>query len=248
MFLQPPPAAPSPWDIGNYPWSSAFIWIAAAAGLVFGLLLFASYASNHKKQLLLWSFGFFGVWIFYHQMITVGTYDMLVFWDDTSMFGIPTEMLTLLIPGFFAAGVCFAKSEQFGKIFSWYIAFMTVVYTVLQTDPSNGQIANTDLYAAIVAMLVTIPSGLLIILLPVMDEGNLMPRTLMGLGGILQLTMNLFFAIIFFFAPLAVATIDWIFMIMPFFIVGTVLFLIFGMIGKEEYGFKLPYLKFEGEE
>lgn len=248
MFLQPPPTAPSPWDIGNYQWSEAFIWIAAVAGLVFGMILFASYVSNHKRQLLLWSFGFLGMWVFYHQMITIGTYNMMVFWNDTSMFGIPTEMLVLLIPGLFAAGLCFTKSEKFGKIFSWYIAIMTVIYTVLQLDPSSGQIANTDLYATIAAMLVTLPSAILIIALPIMDEGALGPKSMMAVGGIFLVTIYILTSMIALFDPLHDATIDPIFMIMPFFIIGAIIFLIFGVIGKKEWGFKLPNLKFEGEE
>jgi len=215
MFLQPPAQTWSPWDIVNYRWSEPFIWIAAFASLIFAMILFASYVSTHKKQLLLWSFGFLGMWVFFHQMITTGTYTMMVVWDDTSMFGIPTEMLKVLVPGLFAAGLCFAKSVKFGKIASWYLAIMTVIYTVLQLDPSYGQIKNMDLYATIAFML---------------------------------LTINVLVSLIAIFSPLHDATVDTIFKLMSFFILGAVIFLVLGIIGKEEYGFKLPYLKFAGDK
>lgn len=248
MLLQPSGTPWSPWTIGNYQWSSAFIWIAAVAGLLFGMLLFASYVTTHKRQLLLWSFGFLGIWVFFHQMITVGKYNMMVLWSDTSMFGIPTDMLTLLIPGFFAAGLCFAKDVKFGRIFTWCMAGLTVIYTVLQLDPSSGQIPKTDLYAEIAAMLVTLPSGILMIVLPIIDVGKRVSRVWMGLGGIMFLTINILVSLIVIFSPLHNETVDIIFKIMPFFLLGAVIFTVFGIIGKEEYGFKLPHPKLEGEK
>jgi hypothetical protein len=183
-------------------------------------------------------------------MITTGTFEMLVFWDDTSMFGIPTEMLKVLAPGFFAAGLCFAKSEKFGKIYSWYLAAMTVIYTVLQLDPTYGQFPTIDfdLYATIAFMLITIPSGILIIVLPILDSGKRFPRAWMGLGGIMMLTINVLVSLIAIFSPLHDSTVDPIFKIMSFFILGAVIFLVFGIVGKEEYGFKIPHPKFAGDK
>ena len=107
VITQPPPASFDPFGLSNYRWSEPIIWICAIASLIIGLFLFASWLKNRKKVLLLWTFAITGIWIFNHQMLATGSWTMLVSAFDTSMFGLYTAMLLPLIPGLFAAGLCY---------------------------------------------------------------------------------------------------------------------------------------------
>jgi hypothetical protein len=252
MILQPSSAPWSPWDIGNYRWSEAFIWIAAVAGLLFGVFLFASYLYNRKRQLLYWAIAFFGFWVVYHQMIANGTYGVLVGSFATSMFGIPTALLVMLIPGLLAAGLLYDKDEKLGKIFVWVLLFLAAVYFVLKAEPNAkwfgavamGETRPSAMIAGVILTLVRLISGAMIIALPIMKEGRLGPKTMVSVGGILIFTADILWTLLMFITP-SENTIDTVGMLFSFFFIGYVLCLMIGIANNKDWGFSLPHVAFE---
>ena len=242
MFLQDPA-----WEVGNYKWSEAFIWIAAVMGLLFGLFLFVSYVSTRKKNILMWSFAFFGVWIFYHQMIATGFYTVLIGAFDTSFFGMPTALLVLLIPGFIAAGLVYHKDEKLGAIYTWVLMVLAVIYLLMLAEPNTGIMADPTMSTKIARFLliaVQLISAGFIIFLSVMAEGRMGPKTMMGLGGIFLFISSLFYGFLALITP-GTAFVDFVNKFYPFLLIFTLICLVWGIIGNKDYGFALPNVEFE---
>ena len=267
----------SVWDIGNYEWSEAFIWIPAVAALIVGFFLLAIYLTTRKKHHLLWGFGFLGIFVFFYEMLDFviisrtgsvesgsGTYELLVGGLDTTMFGIFVSLLLLLIPGLIAAGLCYHKDKKLGLYYLWFIVVLTVLYLLFRLEPNTALITQydpiteefevgglTNKIAAILILLVHLSSGAIIIALPLMSEGTLWPRIVTAVGGGLMLTINLLLWLITLMEslgkPFGYNTVDFILMVYPFFVIIWVTCLIYGVIGTKEYGFEIPHLKF-GEE
>ena len=148
ILAQPPPASFDPFGLTNYRWSEPFLYIIAVSSLIFGLFLFASYLKNRKKNLLLWTFAFSGLWIFTHQLIVTGSWTRLFGVFDTSMFGIYTAMLLALVPGFLAAGLCYDKDEKFGLYYTLYVLVMSLAYICVLLSPNSKLIAEAALIGA----------------------------------------------------------------------------------------------------
>jgi len=262
------------WAIGNYRWAEAFIWIAALSALIFGIFVFARYLNTRKKQLLLWAFAFFGIWIFNYQMILTyiteshsygplagmttveagpGLYTWLVGgFDATGWLGLPIAMLLVLVPGFIAAGLCYKKDEKFGKIYTLYVVVLSIVYAFFLAAPNIGLIPKDTLIAAILCLLVQLPSGALIIALPIMEDVPLGPKVMLITSGALMLTNYIFMWLVRLMEalgapmnPIEGGSIDIFLMIYPFFFIISVLCLIFGLVGHKDYGFEVPHVEFE---
>ena len=260
------------WKIGNYEWAVAFIWIAAVASLIFGLFLFASYLNSRKKNLLLWAYAFLGTWVFSYEMIDFityetdrrtmittltsgpGTYALLGGGFDTTMFGIFVALLLLLIPGFIAAGLLYNKDKKFGKIYTFYVVILTVLYMLFRLEPNTALMPTglSTIIAAALILAVQLPSGILIIALPIMKEGPLVPKTMLAVGGGVALTHNILMWLVILMGslgkPLQMAeggTTDIFLMIYPFFFIISVVCLIFGIVGVKDYGFTVGNVEFE---
>jgi hypothetical protein len=254
MFLQP--GAYNVWNISNQQWASPFIWIPAVISLIFGLFLLVSYFNKPKKHILLWAFGFLGIWIFYHVMSGAGTYNMLLGSYDSGMFSIPVAMLLLLIPGLFAAGLCFDKDKKLGLYYTLYVVLMTALYMVLQLLPNGIESAETSklvvTIAYVVVILVQLPSGALIIALPIMKEGRLFPKNLVSVAGGFMITANIIMSLLMFFVPTAMrpqdSTIELMVMFVPICLTISVLCLTLGIIGNKDWGFAFPHVEFEEKE
>ena len=263
MRLQPggaPAPEPDPaWEIGNYEWSEAFMWIAIVMAFIFGMFLFASYVYTRKKHIMLWSFAFLGIFWFYYELVGVGTYNWLVGdFNSTHMFGLPLQALTLLIPGLLAAGLCFDNSKKLGKIFIWILMVFTVLYVLLLCEPNTGAFGvwfnpegtvenplESKILANFLVLLVQVVSGGFIIALSVMKEGRLGPKSMMGTAGILIVTSNLLWSVLRIYDPMGTAAINTIAMIFPFFLILIVVCLVYGILGNKDWGFKLPNVDFE---
>ena len=262
------------WDIGNYPWSVAFIWIAAVAGLLVGFLLFASYMTSRKKYHLIWAIALLGLWAFCYEMIDFytsstnrstgqtilssgpGTYAMLVGGFDTSLFGIFVALGLLWVPGMIAAGFCYHKNEKLGMFYTLGLVFITVIYLLCLIEPNTGQLPDglTAKIAAVLILVVQLPSAAIIIALPLMDleEGPMWPKIMVSVSGGIMLTINILLWLVTLMASLGKplsdvdgGTTDIFLMIYPFFLVFWVIILIFGLIGNKGYEFALPHVEFE---
>jgi hypothetical protein len=264
MILARPPSVFNPWNVGAERFNEAFLWIGAVAAAIFGLLLLVSYFNNHKKHILMWSFAFLGIWIYYHQLIAGGSWafmiDMLgpvASFRSTGMWTMLAMALGLLIPALIASGLAYDKDKKFGAIFTLYSVLMTMLYVVFMVLPNSnifgdGNESTPVLIGFIIEILVQLPSAVLIIALPIMKEGPLFPKTMVSVAGVVMLTQNILLSIIGIMAnvgaPLSLAeggsTVQMVNLV-PFAFLIIIVCLLYGLISNKDYGFSLPNVEFE---
>lgn len=252
IFAQPPPASFDPWDLGNYRWSEPFIWIVSIASLILGMYLFASYLKTRKSSHILWTFGFLGIFVFFYALIGTGSWAMLAGSFGTDMFGLYTAMFLAMIPGLFAAGLCYDKDKKLGMIYTIYVVVLSVAYLVILIAGNSKLIPKYALYSAILLVAVQLPSTVLIIALPLMKDGPILPKNLVSVAGGSMLTTNIIMSLIMVMAalgaPLSLAeggTTDTLLMLVPFLITISVLCLLYGIFGTKDYGFEVANVEFE---
>jgi hypothetical protein len=275
-ILQPPTTPYSPWDIGNFSWASSFIWIPAVIAIIIGVFLLTTYFTKRDTKVLLWSSGFIGIWVLWHQISTSGTYDGLIHLMGTDIFVLPSSALPLLIPGFFAAGLCYDKSKKLGRIYlaslmgltSIYLAFLAVSnvsegMVMVPMPPHMGGPAWPILVilAAAIGFLVQGVSVLAIIVLPFLGDNKLITKILMAVAGVIMLFVNTIFSLIALgiveleaFQNVPEVTIpatdptNWFAMLVPILLTFSTLLLVFGIIGNKKWGFEFPGVQFEEKE
>lgn len=141
MILRPPAAPFDPWALGNTRFGESFIWIAAAVGLVFGVILLVDYFNTKRTSHLLWSISFIGIWIYFHTMISGGTYMSFLTPNMQSMFSGFIAMLLYLIPALLAAGLVYEvfEDKRIGNYFMLFVTIMVFLIFIFKIDPAYGQ-------------------------------------------------------------------------------------------------------------
>ncbi|MHA1775998.1 MAG: hypothetical protein DRO88_09110 [Promethearchaeia archaeon] len=243
------------WAISNYRWTEPFLWIVALAALFMGMFLFASYLKTRNKSQLLWTFGFLGIFVFYHTLLASESLEALAGAFSTSMFGLQTALLLPLIPGLFAAGLCYDKDEKLGKSYTIFTIIFSLGYLIMQLMGNTGVVPKYDLIATIFLILVQLISAIIIIALPLKKEGPLFPKNLLTIGGIFMLATNIMMSIQMITATYSGGlraadggTLDIMFAIIPFFITIYILCFIYAIFGTKEFGFEIPHVEFEEEK
>jgi len=258
MILQPPPAEFSVFDIGNWRWSSSLIWITAFAALIFGILLFINYFNNRKTHHLLWSISMFGIWIISHVINVEGSYEPLIEPSMSDVLDPIFIICTFIAPGLIAAGlwqVTF-KDKEYGKWYLIFVLVMTPIILIAKLDPSFGNYEGMDMIESLAVMVFHIPSGLSLLILPIIttkDRNGL----LISIGGVLMGLVGIILSVLGFlpptnpeFAPLYAegAFVDIIFAILPFILLGAILCFALGMLLTKDWTFDIPGIEFEERE
>ena len=272
MPILRPPTVFDPFGVGTQRYSEPFLWIGAFAAVILAVLFLGSYFATRKKQLLIWAFAFAGIWIVYHQLIFGATYSFLmdplgpvVGFRSAGMFTLLTMALGLLIPGLIAGGLAYEKDKKFGMIYTSYTVFMSMLFVVFMILPNSnifgaGLVGMAQIEAKftpvligfIIQLLVQLPSGILIIALPIMKKGPWFPVVWVSVGGLLLTVQNFLFSVIAILKTIQKPmlegegeTVSMIMNFIPFFFLGFVLFVAYGLIGTKDYGFSLPHVEFE---
>jgi len=183
LFQPPPPGPPNPWDVGEYQWASTFLWIVAIVSLVWGFLLIVSYINSRKRHHLLWGASFSIMWIGFHQVISTGDYAILL---DGTM-----SAMLAFIPGLLAAGLIMAvyKDKKFGDYYALFVLIMAILIGLIKYDPFYWITPETALVPTAMVMILHIPSGLAILIIPILttfkSKETRWPALFMSIGGLL---------------------------------------------------------------
>ena len=272
MIFARPPAVFNPYDVGTQRYSEPFLWIGAFIAVVMAVLFLGSYFATRKKHILMWAIAFAGVWISYHQLVLGGSYDFLIdplgspaSFRSTGMFTMLSMAFTILIPGLIAGGLAYDKDKKLGSIVTFVAVLGSMLYVIFMILPNSNILGagktglelieakyTAVLIGMIIQLVVQVLSGVLIVALPIMKKGPWFPVVWVSVGGVLLVTQNVLFSIIGIFRTLgdpllsgAGETVVSIANIIPFFFLGFVLFVSFGLLGTKDYGFSLPHVEFE---
>lgn len=269
MILQPAPSVFSPFDIGNWRWSESLLWITAFAALIFGILLLVDAINNRKVHHAIWAVAMIGEWIVLHALIVDGSYLKLLEPDIAGVLDPFFLILSSFVPPLIAAGVLYASFEdkKIPNIFMIFVLCMIPVIVVAKLDPTNGQYAGMDWFETASVMLLHIPTGLVLIIVPIMKTND-RNALLIVIGGVLMSVVGIILAILPFLQdylanipPVYIVQelvspfwltfaeeygfIDIVLSIVPFIIMGAVFCFTLGMLLTREWAFNVPGIEFE---
>ena len=200
MILQPPSSYQGPLYIDNYEWSGSILWITAVAALIFGIFMLVAYINKRRIEHLLWSIAFCGIWIVFHQVIANGYYTLLIEPEMSGLLDPIFIVLSSITPGLIAAGLIYAvfDDKKIGNLYLGFVSFMAIVIFIAKIDPSfelNWE--PMDLIESIAVMVLHVPSGLAILLLPILKNPD-RRGILMSIGGVLLGVVGIILAVLSF--------------------------------------------------
>ncbi|MHA1932307.1 MAG: hypothetical protein ACW96X_07180 [Promethearchaeota archaeon] len=207
--------------------------ITGIAAILFGLFMVLDFLKNKKIHHLLWALSFIVLFV-------AGI--VLIFTNDYSLLLSPLiAALAVLIPGGIAAGLFFAvfedKTKLYGYIFLVFVLVMVVLVGIAKAAASPGQ--------SYTVMAAHIPSSLSIILLPIYTtyktKDTDWKALLLSIGGIIVSIAGLLLALF----TIGAADIVLILTLLPIVLLLTAVFLAFGMLLPDKWGFAIPGIKKE---
>jgi len=251
VLFQPPSGPANPWDVGEYRWAELLIWIVAIIGIIWGVLLLFDYINKRKRHHLLWAASFSMTWIGFHQVISTGTFATLL---DPFM-----SVMLAFIPGLFAAGLLmaiFSEKKLFGDLYALFVLLMAIAIGMAKFDPFMV-LDDLPLVATSLVMVLHIPSGLLIIILPLyttFKKETRWPALFMTIGGILFSLVGALIAVVTtgIIDAIALATgvpADWalfvLFGLFPIILIFAFLGFALGTLIPAKWNFDIPGVEFE---
>ena len=217
--------------VSNYVGAVILLLITGIAAILFALFMVLDFLKNKKIHHLLWALSFIVLFV-------AGI--VLVLTNDYSLLLSPiVAALAALLPGGIAAGLIFVvfeeKSKLYGYIYLVFILVMVVLIGITKTVGSPG--------ASATVMVAHIPSGLLIILLPIYttykSKDTDWKALLISIGGIVVSIAGLLLALF----SIGAVDIVLILTLLPYVLLLTALFLALGMLLPEKWGFAIPGIK-----
>ncbi len=203
--------------------------IVALLGAIFLLL---DYLKNKKIYHLLWAISFIVLFL-------AGLLIVLVDW--TILFEPIIPVITTLIPAFLAVGLLYALYAE--KPFGLYFLLYSVILIAIQFLARYG-IAGLSGYASITLMAVHIPSGLIIVLIPLLAAAKKeteMASIFFSLGGI-SISMG---GVLLAFAATSspIMTLDQIVAVLPILLLIVGLFFFLGVFMPTRWRANNPVFK-----
>jgi len=250
VLFQPASGPSSPFDVGEYQWASTFLWIVAIVSIIWGFLLIVDYINTRKRHHLLWGASFSIIWIGFHQVISTGDFSIL-------LEGFMASMLAF-IPGLLAAGLIMAvyKDKKWGDYYALYVLVMAILIGMAKFDPFYW-FATAPWAPSVFVMLLHIPSGLAILILPIlttfMSKETRWPALFVSIGGLLWGLVGLLLVLVTLFEGMfidliAVTTIDYRYVIFGSFSIILLFVAIFWALGTiipSMWNFEVPGVEFE---
>lgn len=270
MILQPSSGPFDPFSIGNWRWSESLLWITGFAVLIFGILLLVDAINNKKVHHAIWAIALIGEWIVLHALIVDGSYLKLL---EPGVAGVLDPIFLVMssfVPPLIAAGVLYATfkdDQKIPNIFMIFVLCMIPVIVVAKLDPTNGQYAGMEWFETASVMLLHIPTGLILIIIPIMktDDRNallvVIGGVLMSLVGVILVVLTSLQDYLASIPPLYITQelvssfwlnfngeygfVDIILSTVPFIILGAMLCFALGMLLTKEWAFNVPGIEFE---
>lgn len=259
MILQPSASEYSPWDIGNTQFGDSFIWIAAFLGLIFGILLLVDYFNRRRTSQILWSISCLSIYVYFHVLIAGGDYEKILRPTVGNLTGNVVAVLIYLIPALIAASLWFTsfKDRKFGNLFSTFAIVMLIATLILKlgTPWKYLGVSETPAIAELLALITLVPCYLSIIILPLLkiEDGKVSfdkygPNLLISIGGLLAGAYGIVISVISWIEYAPDEFIEGTLSALPFVLIISMLFCLFGYMLHKDLGIVIPGVEFEETE
>ena len=211
--------------------------ITGVAALVFSVFMVLDFLKNKKMYHLLWAIAFFVLFAAGVILVIGRNYELLLSW--------PVSVLGVFIPGGLAAGLFYSsvfdeeKSKKYGMAYLIFVGVGAVLILLTKTIPAWADLAKWAV------MLVHIPSGLAIVILPFLvykkKTAEWTPLLVSIGGGVMSLAGLLLAMVISGVDALA----GFVFGALPILLLIVAVCLAFGFVLTKQWTFAFPFIKVE---
>ena len=245
MVLFQPSGPATVWDFSYYFGSGnaakIVLWISAIIGIIFALLLLASYLNTRKTEHLYWGISFALLWINTHIAIASGSY--AYFLQE-----VPATFFALMV-GLFAVGLWKNVKPDKVKVGNYlliYVIAMSLAIGFFKQATVNIVLGTPAILVPILVMALHIPMAILIIWLPLQTrEENGKSALAMTIAGALMSLVGILLAI----ATLGIIATDFyleiVFNAFPFVYLLSVLAFAWGTFVPKRWNFSIAGIELE---
>jgi hypothetical protein len=194
MLFQPGGGGFNAFSTGNYEWSGMFLWLCGLIVLVLAMVLLVDYINNRKMSHLFWSAAFGAQFWVFLMVTNTGTWESLInptFGDLQT--AIP-QILMLMIPALFASGLILETSDnkKLVKTLLIYTFVGSIVTIVLLTWQDYLPMTMSR----IAGILLHIPTGILMITIPLKKNEGDKTMLFFSLGALLIAIIGILMGVI----------------------------------------------------
>jgi len=241
MVLFQPSGDPTVWDFSFYMAGGKLFeivfWISAIIGVIFALFLLSSYLNERKPAHFYWGISFAILYINTHVAIFSGTF--ATFLDQ-----VPSTLSALMV-GFFAVGLFKTvkpDKEKFGDYLLYYVVIMSLVIGFFK----GAYLGLPAFITPILVMALHIPSGILIIWLPLQTRDvNGKAALVMTIAGVLMSLVGVLLALATLGILATDAYLEIVFNAFPYVYLGAAVCFAWGTFVPKSWNFAIPGIELE---
>ena len=222
-------------DVGTF--AVILLLITGVAALLFSVFMVLDYLKNKKMNHLLWAIAFFILFAAGVILVIGGEFELLLTW--------PVSVLGAFIPGGIAAGLFYSsvfdeeKSKKFGMEYLIFVCVGALLILLTKTITAWEDLAK------FAVMLVHIPSGLAMVILPyLVYKKNTTEWTplLVSIGGMVIGLAGILLALLV--SGVAALT-GFVFGALPIILLIVAVCFAFGFVLTKQWTFAFPFIKVE---
>ena len=222
-------------DVGTF--AVILLLITGVAALLFSVFMVLDYLKNKKMNHLLWAIAFFVLFAAGVILVIGGEFELLLTW--------PVSVLGAFIPGGIAAGLFYSsvfdeeKSKKYGMAYLIFVCVGALLILLTKTITAWADLAK------FAVMLVHIPSGLAMVILPyLVYKKNTAEWTplLVSIGGLVIGLAGILLALLV--SGVAALT-GFVFGALPIILLIVAVCFAFGFVLTKQWTFAFPFIKVE---
>ena len=222
-------------DVGTF--AVILLLITGVAALLFSVFMVLDYLKNKKMNHLLWAIAFFVLFAAGVILVIGGQFELLLTW--------PVSVLGAFIPGGIAAGLFYSsvfdeeKSKKYGMAYLIFVCVGALLILLTKTITAWADLAK------FAVMLVHIPSGLAMVILPyLVYKKNTAEWTplLVSIGGLVIGLAGILLALLV--SGVAALT-GFVFGALPIILLIVAVCFAFGFVLTKQWTFAFPFIKVE---
>ncbi|MFW9855608.1 MAG: hypothetical protein ACFFFG_11135 [Candidatus Thorarchaeota archaeon] len=210
--------------------STVLLLITGILALVMGALLIKEYLSSKNLAHLAWSIGFI---VLFASGLLIIIFDFAILTEPL------VPVVAALIPGTLAIGLLFAvwPDKPYGLLYTIYTVVVVGSLAIVRIAPELSSFSTP------VLMAIHIPSGLLIVIIPIItawQKETEITSIFFGIGGLLISTGGILLAFLKLGSP--ILTQEQIFAVLPLLLVLVGIFFVLGIILPSKWKIEIPLL------
>jgi hypothetical protein len=239
------------FSTGNYAWAGMFLWLCGLISLILAMILLVNYVNNRKLSNLFWSAGFSAqFWVY--LMVINGDWEMLINPTFGNFEVLIPQLLMFVVPALLASGMILEtldnkKLVKTLLIYTFVGTCVSIIFLVWQDSfaPTIPRIAGIVLH---------VPSGIAMIVLPITKNKEDKTGLFFSLGGILLAIVGIFLGLIgigfdmgtFVNGDVAIdGLVDMMIASFSFIMVGAALCFLAGILLPKKWGPPVPLIELE---